>query len=298
MLSNYRYRVQLNTFKSQKRKFSRNSNDLYEALWIFEVSLLISDAPLYLEYLQKIGNYTSLCKLPSHFAFFTSSFEYFLELGMHVAWFHSSGHGTFNEDFASQAVAVSFRPFDDCSQLIALSQNFDQMKTRMPRDTPHERTAHSLPPLSNPYAGTVYEEVHRIFSNGQSLAEIGKTCLQVFAGVPPLHPKLRLVMDKEIPADDDDKIVVDGKLVSRKPSTRQQQLLRPPVKLLPPLLPKQRPVPQRPPLPPKPAAKSKSKEDFTLAMLEEMEESESMDTDERGEDGMEMMIPLHVRQKR
>lgn len=30
VLSNYRYRVQLNTFQSQKRKFSRNSNDIYE----------------------------------------------------------------------------------------------------------------------------------------------------------------------------------------------------------------------------------------------------------------------------
>lgn len=94
VLTNGRYRVQLNTFMNGRKKFSRNSTDLYEvrcvvlsallrvlrshyckcaiinnlyiiwhsagqALWIFEIALLISDAPPLLSELQRIGERSS-----------------------------------------------------------------------------------------------------------------------------------------------------------------------------------------------------------------------------------------------
>lgn len=45
-LSNFRYRVQLNTFKHERRKFSRNSNDLLEVSVLnsrFNIQLLYSE---------------------------------------------------------------------------------------------------------------------------------------------------------------------------------------------------------------------------------------------------------------
>eukprot|EP00981_Chlorochromonas_danica_P010640 scaffold3296_cov159-Ochromonas_danica.AAC.7 len=111
VLSNYRYRVQLNTFQSQKRKFSRNSNDIYE--------------------------------------------------------------------------------------------NFDQMKTRISSnscttsDLPEKRSSPVNDGESNPFIGTVYEDIYSIFSNGQSLEDHGKSCLAVFSTLPSMRHKLRLVMEKE-----------------------------------------------------------------------------------------------------
>lgn len=99
VLPNNRYRVQLNTFLSDKKKLSRNTTSLYEvrvdhyyvridvlisissiqALWVFEISLLISDEPKVLDRLLRDGNYSSLSAL-SCLGFFRSPIEYYFEL--------------------------------------------------------------------------------------------------------------------------------------------------------------------------------------------------------------------------
>eukprot|EP01036_Dinobryon_divergens_P029584 gene29584-38704_t len=79
VLSNNRYRVQLNTPLSNTKKLSKNTTCLYEAFWIFEISLLISDQPKMLDRLLRDGNYSSLSVL-SCFGFFRSPTEYYFEL--------------------------------------------------------------------------------------------------------------------------------------------------------------------------------------------------------------------------
>jgi len=102
VLSNGRYRVQLNTFLNGRKKFSRNSTDLYEALWIFEIALLISDSPVMLSELQRIGNYNCLVSL-GYLGFFGSPREYYLELGRHILLFYDTVD-FFNEDLIALAI--------------------------------------------------------------------------------------------------------------------------------------------------------------------------------------------------
>ena len=105
VLANGRYRVQLNTFLHGRRKFSRNSTDLYEALWILEIALLISDAPRQLSELQRIGNFNCLAPL-GYLGFFATPREYYLELGRHILLFYDT-LDFFSEELIAIAIQVS-----------------------------------------------------------------------------------------------------------------------------------------------------------------------------------------------
>lgn len=86
-LTSQRFRIQLNAFQNERKKFSRNCNDLHEALWIFEVTLLISDGPKSLEGQLKIGNYFPLCHLGHRFLLYQTPLEYLVELCRQVTGF-------------------------------------------------------------------------------------------------------------------------------------------------------------------------------------------------------------------
>jgi hypothetical protein len=54
------FRVQLNKTKNSSRKFTKNVNDIVDALWLFEIAVLICDKPIELSCLLKSGNYQYL----------------------------------------------------------------------------------------------------------------------------------------------------------------------------------------------------------------------------------------------
>jgi len=54
------FRVQLNKTKNSSNKFTKNVNDFTEALWLFEIAVLICDQPTKLNTLLKSGNYDFL----------------------------------------------------------------------------------------------------------------------------------------------------------------------------------------------------------------------------------------------
>jgi hypothetical protein len=103
-LASQRFRVQLNAFQNEKKKFSRNCNDLHEALWIFEVTLLISDGPKSLEGQLKIGNYFPFCHLGHRFFVYSNPLEYFMELARQVTGFLHRAE-VFPEDLIHLAVS-------------------------------------------------------------------------------------------------------------------------------------------------------------------------------------------------
>ena len=76
-----------------------------QALWIFEIALLISDAPHQLSELQRIGNYNCLSPL-GHLGFFSNALEYYKELGRHVMLYHDTVEN-FNEELIAIAMQVS-----------------------------------------------------------------------------------------------------------------------------------------------------------------------------------------------
>lgn len=80
-----RFRVQLNAFQNERRKFSRNCSDLHEALWIFEVTLMVSDCPTSLDMQLRVGNFFSMRHLGRRFHIFSNSLEYYAELGTLLA---------------------------------------------------------------------------------------------------------------------------------------------------------------------------------------------------------------------
>lgn len=183
------------------------------------------------------GNFHSLLNLPPHFAFFTNSFEYYLELGINVVRFHRS-RTTFNEEHSIQAVtyfdqmrtrfppkknsqpamnggstaeaarrpnaADSLQPSaarpivpgeNTTAQLSLpeLSQALKQSSSATQPSTQSAAEAHS----SNPYLHPAYAEIYEVFQSGLSLADLGKSCVQLFGLVPGLRVKPRLAMDKE-----------------------------------------------------------------------------------------------------
>lgn len=117
-LDNGRYRVQLNTFLKDKKKFSRNSSHLYETLWIYEISLLIADSPTHLNQQLKSGNYQVLESFGC-FGLFNTPIEYYFELFRHVLKFYEEG--TY---FSSELIQAALDNFDNlnptnefCTQL-------------------------------------------------------------------------------------------------------------------------------------------------------------------------------------
>jgi len=54
------FRVQLNKTKNSSRKFTKNVNDIVDALWLFEIAVLVCDKPKEITNLQKSGNYEYL----------------------------------------------------------------------------------------------------------------------------------------------------------------------------------------------------------------------------------------------
>jgi hypothetical protein len=108
-LSPVRYRVQLNAFQNEKRKFSRNCSDFYEAAWIFEITLLISDSPANLDLQLKVGNF-----YPFHhylgrlFHVYENIIEYYVELGRQIANFHH-----YKDTFPMSLMEIAIRNFDN-----------------------------------------------------------------------------------------------------------------------------------------------------------------------------------------
>jgi hypothetical protein len=108
-LNNFRFRVQVNSFMSERRKFSRNCTNIIEALWIFEVCILISDAPANLDHMLMSGNFASLCQLRDIFFMFESPLQYFVALGRWVRYFFKK-EDVFPTQLMQLAVKVSFTP--------------------------------------------------------------------------------------------------------------------------------------------------------------------------------------------
>lgn len=78
---------------------------LPQALWVLEIALLISDAPALLSELQRIGNYNSLSSIGSHFGFFSSPLDYYIEMGRHILDFYDQVE-YFNEELITIAIKV------------------------------------------------------------------------------------------------------------------------------------------------------------------------------------------------
>mmetsp|Transcript_27648 Transcript_27648/g.39247 ORF Transcript_27648/g.39247 Transcript_27648/m.39247 type:complete len:308 (+) Transcript_27648:40-963(+) len=116
-LDNGRYRVQLNTFSKDKKKFSRNCSNLYETLWIYEISLLIADSPTHLSQQLKSGNYQILESLGC-FGLCHTPIEYYFELLQHILKFYEEG-SYFSSELIQTALNVS-QPFVS-SYLLCLS---------------------------------------------------------------------------------------------------------------------------------------------------------------------------------
>jgi hypothetical protein len=87
-IRNFKQRVQINSFcKLRGSKFSRNCSSVVEALWVYELALLISDRPDNVSSLLQIGNYKSLIQLTGAFYFFANRLEYYFELGRWLCQF-------------------------------------------------------------------------------------------------------------------------------------------------------------------------------------------------------------------
>ena len=72
------YRVQVKSFESGNKNFSRNTRNLYDAIWIYEIALLISDRPNIIASQLHSGNFISLRAL-GMYGFLFTPFDFFIE---------------------------------------------------------------------------------------------------------------------------------------------------------------------------------------------------------------------------
>eukprot|EP01031_Cornospumella_fuschlensis_P029271 gene29271-35338_t len=82
IVGEHRYRVQLNTFQGLRKKFSKNTKGAFEALWVYELSLLLSDAPQTLGQQRRMGNFQVFRTVPEPVPLPRTPFEYYLCLGV------------------------------------------------------------------------------------------------------------------------------------------------------------------------------------------------------------------------
>lgn len=201
-LETLRYRVQLNAFQNEKKKFSRNSSDLHDALWIFEVTLLISDGPTTLDQQFRIGNYYALQRgLGRPFdVMFKTPLEYFCELGRQISVFYHTRRDVFPQHLINLAV-----------------QYFDNMKVIVNERSPatanttivdHEREEalraeelnhlrqHELWLLQNhPHLHPSWSMVYKAMKAQCSLAEVtSMSCVTLFRQMPSLYSTPKLSM--------------------------------------------------------------------------------------------------------
>lgn len=106
MLHNGKYRVQLNAFMTEKKKYSKNSSSLYEAIWVFEMCLLISDNPKVLTEMLRIGNYQSIVSL-GHDGLFLSPHDYYLEFLRTIVSFAET-----SQIFTDVQICIAIQNFD------------------------------------------------------------------------------------------------------------------------------------------------------------------------------------------
>ena len=79
------FRVQLNKTKNSSTKFTKNVSDLVDALWLFEIAVLICDKPKELNCLIKSGNYQYLLE----HNYIQNSIDYKSKLGDYILLLHT-----------------------------------------------------------------------------------------------------------------------------------------------------------------------------------------------------------------
>jgi len=94
------FRVQLNKTRNSSRKFTKNVSDLVEALWLFEIAVLICDKPSELSSLLKSGNYQYLLEKN----YIRDIDEYKSKLGEYILLLHKKK--ILKSEFAEAAVAT------------------------------------------------------------------------------------------------------------------------------------------------------------------------------------------------
>lgn len=94
------FRVQLNKTKNSTTKFTKNVQDLVEALWLFEIAVLICDRPKELGSLLKSGNYQYLLENN----YIRNSVEYKTKLGDYILLLHTKK--ILKSHLAEDAVAI------------------------------------------------------------------------------------------------------------------------------------------------------------------------------------------------
>jgi hypothetical protein len=94
------FRVQLNKTKNSSRKFTKNVNDIVDALWLFEIAVLICDKPIELSCLLKSGNYQYLLEKN----YIRDVEEYKSKLGEYILLLHKKK--VLKSEFAEAAVAM------------------------------------------------------------------------------------------------------------------------------------------------------------------------------------------------
>jgi hypothetical protein len=94
------FRVQLNKTRKSTRKFTKNVSDLVDALWLFEIAVLICDKPVELSSLLKSGNYQYLLEKN----YIRDVDEYKSKLGEYILLLHKKK--VLKSEFAEAAVAM------------------------------------------------------------------------------------------------------------------------------------------------------------------------------------------------
>ena len=82
------FRIQLNQIRGSSQKFSRNATSFVEAIWLFEIAMLMADKPKYLYLLQIAGNYSAILSMDIGV---TNSLQYYLELGNWISYLSKGG---------------------------------------------------------------------------------------------------------------------------------------------------------------------------------------------------------------
>jgi hypothetical protein len=86
------------------KKFFMIFNDVRHALWAGEISVLIANQPTHLYQVLPKGNYNALSQLTGEFQFFTSAFDYYVQLGGWMTYFHNMGEKFFTMELILMAI--------------------------------------------------------------------------------------------------------------------------------------------------------------------------------------------------
>jgi hypothetical protein len=97
-LTGFRFLVAGTNLLPNIKRFHLIFNDLRPALWALEICTLIANDPKFLYPILQKGNYNPLSKLAGEFYFFSSEFDFYVQLGCWMAYFHNMNGEFFSKD--------------------------------------------------------------------------------------------------------------------------------------------------------------------------------------------------------